>query len=279
MIGQENSYSLINRTVEMLRKRRERAVNGDINCIPLPFRRFRNDLPGVEQGTYYLISGLSKSAKTQITNFIFLYNSVLYAYNNPEKLRVKLFYFPLEETPEAITLRFVSYLLYETYGIRISPTDLKSTNVDNPIPDSVLEKINSIEIQSILKFYEEVVEFHDDRNPTGVYKVVNTYAKNHGTTYYRNIIIKNKDTGVEEERKVFDYYKPDDNDEYVFCLVDHVSLLETERGLTLRESINKLSEYMVIVRNRYNYIPVIVQQQSTNLHNSIYFHIFALIIK
>ena len=267
MTGQENSYSLINRTVEMLMKRRERAVNGEINCIPLPFRRFRNDLPGVEQGTYYLISGLSKSAKTQITNFIFLYNSVLYAYNNPEKLRVKLFYFPLEETPEAITLRFMSYLLYETYGIRISPTDLKSTNVDNPIPDSVLEKINSIEIQSILKFYEEVVEFHDDRNPTGVYKVVNTYAKNHGTTYYRNIIIRNKDTGIEEERKVFDYYKPDDNDEYVFCLVDHVSLLETERGLTLRETINKLSEYMVIFRNRYNYIPVIVQQQSTETGN------------
>ena len=60
--GQEQCYSLINRTVEMLRKRRERAVNGDINCIPLPFRRFRNDLPGVEQGTYYLISRLSKSS-------------------------------------------------------------------------------------------------------------------------------------------------------------------------------------------------------------------------
>ena len=80
-------------------------------------------------------------------------------------------------------------------------------------------------------------------------------------------------SGVEEERKLFDYYEPDDTDEYVFIIVDHVSLLDSERNLTLRETINKLSEYMVICRNRYNYIPVIVQQQSTNLHNSIYFHI------
>lgn len=33
--------------------------------------------------------------------------------------------------------------------------------------------------------------------------------------------------------------------------------------MDLRESINKLSEYMVNLRNRYRYIPVVVQQQST----------------
>ena len=267
MNGQENSYSLIDRTIEMMKERRERAINGEINCIPLPFRRFKNELPGIEQGIYYLISGLSKSSKTQITNFLFLYNSVIYAYNHPEKLRVKVFYFPLEETPEAITLRFLSYLLYEKFGIRISPTDLKSTDVEHPIPDSVLEKINADEIQNILRFYESHVEFLEDRNPTGVYKVVNNYAKNHGTIHYRNIEFVNKETGIKEERKVFDYYKPNDNDEYVFIIVDHVSLLESERGLTLRETINKLSEYMVIFRNRYNYIPVIVQQQSTETGN------------
>lgn len=40
-------------------------------------------------------------------------------------------------------------------------------------------------------------------------------------------------------------------------------MIDTEKGMDLRESINKLSEYMVNLRNRYRYIPVIVQQQST----------------
>jgi hypothetical protein len=46
-----------------------------------------------------------------------------------------------------------------------------------------------------------------------------------------------------------------------------VSLLESEKGLTLRETINKLSEYMIILRNRFNYIPVVVQQQSVETTN------------
>ena len=33
--------------------------------------------------------------------------------------------------------------------------------------------------------------------------------------------------------------------------------------MDLRESINKFSEYMVMFRNRYNYIPVVIQQQNT----------------
>lgn len=45
--------------------------------------------------------------------------------------------------------------------------------------------------------------------------------------------------------------------------MDNKFVLSPERDMDLRESINKLSEYMVILRNRYNYIPVIVQQQNS----------------
>ena len=44
-------------------------------------------------------------------------------------------------------------------------------------------------------------------------------------------------------------------------------MLTTEQGMNLRESINKLSEYMMILRNNFHYIPVIVQQQSTETTN------------
>lgn len=33
--------------------------------------------------------------------------------------------------------------------------------------------------------------------------------------------------------------------------------------MDLRNSIKKLSEYLKIVRNKYNYIPVVVQQQNS----------------
>ena len=258
---------MIDRIIENLRERRERVLKGDINCIPFTFNRFSRDLPGIEKDKYYLISGATKSGKSQIANFMFVYTPILYAYNNPNKVRVKIFYYPLEETSDNVTLRFMSYLLFTLSGKRIAPIDLKSTNNNKILPEDIIELLESKEYQDILKFYEENVLFLNDRNPTGIYKTMLKYAESTGTIHRKMIDITNKETGVVEQKEVFDYYEPNDPKEYVLCLVDHASLIETERGFTLRESINKLSEYMMILRNKYHYIPIIIQQQSTETNS------------
>ena len=258
---------MIERIIDTLKERRERVLKGDINCIPFTLGRFSNELPGIEKGCYYLVSGSTKSGKSQVTNFLFLYTPLLYAYNNPDKVRVKIFYFPLEETPENITLRFMSYLLFTLDNIRIAPVDLKSTNSNKIIPDKVLELLSSEKYQDILKFYESNVIFLSDRNPTGMWKTMLKYANSTGTVHTRTIDITNNETGLVEKKEVFDYYEPDDRNEYVMCITDHVSLLETERGYDLRQTIIKFSEYMMILRNKYDYIPVVIQQQSTETNN------------
>lgn len=257
--------SLITRVLTDLEERRNRVLSGKINCIPTPFPSFKTDFPGVEQGKFYLISGASKSAKTQITNYLFLYTSVLYAYYHPENIRLQIFYLPLEETPEKITLRFMCHLLYVLSGmrIRLSTLQLSSIDKENVVDAEILELLNSIEYRSILDFYEEHVHFLSDRNPTGVYKTVMRYAQEAGTIHRKKIVIENKETGIKQEKDVFDYYEPKDPDEYVEILVDHVSLVEQERGMTKKEAIDKLVEYGMVFRNRYNYIPIFLQQQNS----------------
>lgn len=261
--------SLIDRILDTLDNRRKRILEGDINCIPSPFRRLSNSFPGIEQDKYYLVSGSTKSAKTQVTNYLFVYTPILYAFEHPEQLRVKIFYFPLEETPENITLRFMSYLLFTLSGkqIRISPTDLKSTNADKVLDEEILKILKSDEYQKILKFYEDNVLFISERNPTGIYKTLKDYADKNGIVHRKKIKITNKETGNTEEVEAFDYYEPADKKEYVIVITDHVSLLNQERGMSLRETINKYSEYMMIIRNNYHYIPVCVQQQSYETTN------------
>lgn len=263
------AMSLTDRILETLDNRRKRILEGDINCIPSPFRRLSNSFPGIEQDKYYLVSGSTKAAKTQITNYLFVYTPILYAYEHPEQLRVKIFYFPLEETPENITLRFMSYLLYTLSGkqIRISPMDLKSTNADKILDEEILNILKSDEYQKILKFYEDNVLFMSARNPTGIYKTIKDYADKNGIIHRKKVKITNKETGNTEEVEAFDYYEPHDKKEYVIIITDHVSLLNQERGMNLRETINKYSEYMMIARNNYHYIPVSVQQQSTETTN------------
>ena len=258
--------SLVQRVLNNLEDRRQRVLRGDINCIPSPFKNFQQDFPGIEQGKMYLVSGAAKSGKSQLTSFLFLYNSVLYAYNHPEQVRLKIFYFPLEETPEKITIRFMCYLLYvlsdKEHKIRVSPMKLQSVSKGYMVEPEILELLNSIEYRSILDFYEDHVFFCQERNPTGYWKVVNKYAHDHGTIHKKKIIMENKEIGIPIEKEVFDYYEPNDPDEYVITIYDHVSLCEQERGLTLKQCIDKLTEYAMVFRNHYNYIPVLIQQQN-----------------
>jgi len=258
---------------QYLIERRDKVLNGGINCIPAPFPRLREEFPGIEQGKYFVVTGATKSSKTQITNYLFIYNTVLYCYHNPGVIRTKIFFFPLEETKEAITLRFSAFLLnYITNGkVVISPTDLQSTDERKPIPQEVLDLMDSEEYIKIFNVYEEIVEFYEDRNPTGIYKTMKNYANTHGSIQLR----KQKFEELDElgnkrtyEKEVFDKYIADDPDEYVIIVVDHVGLLTVEKELgTLKATIEKLSEYAIILRNRYHYTYVGVQQQNTETTN------------
>lgn len=253
--------SLIRRVINNVKEARNRIFEGKINCIPISFPRFRREFPGIRKKTYYLVSGGAKAGKTQITNYLFVYNTLLYAYNNPGKITPKIFYYNLEEDEEDITLRFMSYLLYTLYGIEVSTTDLESVDERKPLSQDILDKLESPEFLAIMEYYEEHVSFMPSRNPTGVWKDVTNYAKSHGKTIYEEYTYTD-DFGKEQKgRKVVNYI-PDDPNEHVIIITDHVSLLETEKGGTLKQAIDKLSEYYIIFRNRYKYIPVAVQQQN-----------------
>lgn len=259
--------TLIDRTLSFIKSKRQNIVNGDINCIPTPFECFSEDFPGIQQGKYYLVSAHQKAGKTQLSSFIFLFTPILYAYNNPDKLKLKIFYYPLEETQEKITLRFMSFLLYtlSNYNIQISTDELSS--VREALDSKVIELLESEEYQNILKFFQEVVEFRESSNPTGCYKDLKKYAEANGIIHKKKISYPDKITGEIIEQEVFDYYEPYNPKEYVMIIYDHLSLITQEQGMDLRQSMNKLSEYMVYLRNTFNYIPVVIQQQGQDTQN------------
>lgn len=193
---------------------------------------------------------------------MFIFHPILYSYYNRDKIKVKIFYYPLEETPEAITLRFMSYLLFRLSKgkYKVSSNELRSVRYALPI--EVIDILESDEYKDILNYYEECIDFRESQNPTGCWKDLYNYAEMNGTTYRKKVENVDPLTGEITTKEVFDYYVPNNPNEYVFIIYDHLSLLGTEKGMSLRESMNKLSEYMVHLRNKFNYIPVVIQQQS-----------------
>lgn len=274
MNGQSNlDRSLREQIIHSLEESRNNVLSGGINCIPIPFTRFRSDFPGIRKKFYYLVSGATKSSKTQLTNFLFVITPIFYYIEHPDIIKPKIFYFPLEETKEDITLRFYSYILYYiTKGkVIISPEDLESVDERKPLPKEVLDIMKSEEFIKIASVFEECIEFHpEQKNPTGIYKTVKNYLDNNGTIEYIEKEVTYKDdfgiTKTEKVRKA-NKYIPNDPKEYVIFITDHAGLLQVERGMTLKETIEKLSEYNMQLRNNYSAIPVLVQQQNAETTN------------
>ena len=59
--------SLKERVLENLHRRRQRIVDGDINCIPSPFKRFSEDFIGIEQSCYTTVTSFTKGKSKYFT--------------------------------------------------------------------------------------------------------------------------------------------------------------------------------------------------------------------
>lgn len=249
------------KVIENLAERRENLLKGKVNCIPFPMPKLRSELPGFERGRYYLVTAATKSSKSQFTNDFFIYETIEYALMNHIKLKV--LYFMLEENKESVVERYMSHLLYEMSDgrWRISPVDLRSTDQNRPLPKECLELLFSDYVQTRLSKFEECVQMSYTSNATGIWKEVEKYAMDNGTIYRKPLEITNEFGGKETVQQ-FDRYVPNDPEEYVFVIIDHLGLLTPERGEELWDSISKVSKLGVKMRNRFNYSPVFIQQQS-----------------
>lgn len=252
--------SLIDRVINNLESRRNNILTGNINSIPSPFKRFRNDFIGIEQGQYVVVTAPTKGSKSQFTNYMYVFTPVLYAYHNPDKVDLKIIYFTLEENADRIVQRFMSFLLNHLSDgkIRISPRDLRSTDNEKPLSQEILNILRSEEYKRILDFFEKSVEFISDGcNPTGMYKICRDYALSQGA------IVNKKVKYGDDEFDKFDTYIPNNPKLYKLIITDHIALIEKERGFTDKQAIDKWSEYEVkYLRNRYGFTCIDIQQQA-----------------
>lgn len=255
----------LEKAFDFIKTRKKNVEEGKLNGIPFPIPAFRGELPSIEKGTYVITTAQTKGGKSKFTNFTFIYNSVLYAYNHPDQMRVKILYFPLEETPEELIIQFMSYVLYEKTGhkIRLDGVQIKSTDKNNLLSDEVLALLESDEYMSIFNFFNKCVEYREENTSVGIDIAIKSYAREHGTPVYRDCVYTDYATGQKMPGKELVDYIPDDPDEFVICVVDHAGLLTpTREEQTLYNAIGRLSKNFVYIKNKFKYILILVQQQS-----------------
>ena len=254
--------SLFRRALNRIEENRDR----EHNCLSFEslFPKFSEYLPGIMQKTYYLITASSKVGKTQITDSMFLYHPYNFVKSNPDtKIKIKIFYFSLEMDLESKITAGISKYIFENNKIIVPVNQILSMNRKNRLTDDIYQSILTAE-----KYFEELEDYlvisDAQQNPTGIYKQMYKYALDNGEIIYKDVIIKDPETEVESVKKIYDYYIPNNPDEYVIIMTDHLAELTTESGKDIKGTMEKHSDYMRILRNMFGYIPVDVQQQAAS---------------
>lgn len=247
--------------VDKARLNKRLREEGKHVCIPFPFPGLSKIHPGIEQGTYYLVSGNQKAGKTQIADYLFLYNAFKFVTERETNIKLKVFSFNLEMDKQSKIRQAIVHRLFLKKGIVLSTRDLNSLFDDRVLPDHILRFVE--EDREWFDRFESIVEFVDDiRNPFGIYDHVRNYFESNGSYTYKTIFVRD-DKGIFKDKQIIDTYTPNDPDLYVLIMVDNVNLMLTEKGGTLYDAISDFSSnYMVRARNRWGAIPVIIQQQA-----------------
>lgn len=247
---------LFDRFKENVERGEAGANTGLLTSLPI----FNTIVYGLQKKTYYLIGAEVKMGKTAFVDQLFVLDAYDSAIAQGKKLR--LFYYSLEIDADSKLSKFVAAKIFRDHGIITSEAELVSKGgfklKDNPR----LKRLAYDTEAYFNKMFESVTILDNGINPTGIFNEIDKYCKANGTVREVKKVIN----GVETVQKVYVQNNPD---EYVVFIVDHIGLLKKEHEkqvyLTKKQTIDKLSEYCVWLRNNYSVTPVLISQFNRSL--------------
>ena len=105
---------------------RDRVLSGKVNCIPFKLPRLQKFVPGLEPRTYTILTASSGVGKSKLAKLLYVIRAYDYIRENPDcGIKLKIFYFCLEEYREIFMQSLIIHRLYSLYGKRV---DIKVLN-------------------------------------------------------------------------------------------------------------------------------------------------------
>jgi len=210
--------------------------------------------------------------KTQLWKSLLLWNTFIFVKKYPDtKIKPKLLLFLLEESEEEFLDSLISTFLFYKYAIRVDPLDISSDR-RNPLSQDVLDKITDCteKLEELLQYVEIVTSVY---NATGIYLYCRDYSRRNGTHYYNLLVSGENEINYEvysrlsqEEKAKYKYsrYVPNDPNEHVIVVGDHIGLLTPEEGGTLHEAMSKFTTTYCRknMSKHWNYSIIAIQQQA-----------------
>lgn len=232
---------------ELLRNKIDNGKLGLNKGLPHGFNRLVEYIPGIQQSTYYLCGAESSVGKSAFINNSFVFNPIDWwiANKNNTDIKLKIHYYSFEISKEMMLYKAICRKIYLDYGILLDVNYILSRGKFR-----ISDEHYQLVIDSFDYFDEmnDILEISDiPQNPTGIWHDSLKYAASVGK-------------GITNDYRLEGDYIPNNPNLYNLIVIDHISLVKKERGFNTKDLIDKLSEYLIILRNKCNFTPVVVQQ-------------------
>jgi len=246
--------------ISKIESQRQSFIDKEFKCIPFKLDRLNKIVPGIIKGSLDCITANSSVGKTTLAKKLYVYDAIEFAIEN--NINLQILYFGLEESEEEFDFGLFSYLVYKHTRIRSNITDFSS--FITAYPKENIDKIKQAGVEQIFNQYKSYVKFYESvYNSWGIYIEIRNYARSRGTFYNKGVALTDAD--FIDSNPSYDKYVPN-NDEFVTCIIDHVSELMPQRDeANLKMAIDKLVQHMrLYVSKLLKYNVLCIQQQDSS---------------
>ena len=238
--------------------------------IPIGLPTLNYFLGGLRKKKYILLGSNTGVGKTAFVDYVYIIYPIFWLFRNKDtKKKLKVIYYSFEIDIDSKLIKWASLLLFLDKGIIVDPDVIISAkrqknnlNEVEIIPEEIEMQILSL--KPYFDHLEETVDIIDTpMNPTGIRKRVLEHYMANGTLNEEKFSYKDNKTGEIVDR-VKTTYIPNNTELTTLLVVDHYGLLKLENvegaGKNKKSSIDKLSEYVIELRNKYELSAILISQ-------------------
>lgn len=244
-----------------IQKNHEDFVAGKINYLPFkPLGKFTTWFPGLMREELTCFTGTPASSKTSLVKKLVIHDGIEWAVNNNKNLHI--LYMGMEESKSQFLYSLLSYQGYVLDGLQYNIKDFEGIGRTIDIKD--IPKIERAEkrVEKMLPY----ISYHTSvYNSFGIWKTVRDFASKRGKFYMNGHLVQGAISGDNS----WDSYVPDDPDEFIVVVVDHLLLLSPQKDeKDQSEAIWNTVEYLRrFAANKFRYAVVPIQHQNADSEN------------
>lgn len=204
----------------------------------------------------FLLEDFTVTHNTTLADRAFVLEPLTFCIEN--NLPIRYDYFSFEIGMQIKRASWASRFIFREYGVRM-PVDYILSHGNNKVTAEHREMLKMIS-PDLRDLMSRINFIWNPMTPSSIFKYLFKVAQGRGTFNYETYF----DSDEVEKKRIVSYTAHNPDEPWVI-LVDHIALAEEENGMTLKQTIDRLSTYGVFFRNICNATIVFIQQFNSEL--------------